>query len=104
MKNVNLKNFLKRNKEKIVTELDIFYLIFPKNIIKVIITGTNGKSTTCQMLYKIFKSNNIDVRLVGNIGRPPLLEKISIKLYLLLKHLHIKYLIINILNLIMLQF
>ena len=27
------------------------------------------------MLYKIFKFNNIDVRLVGNIGRPPLLEK-----------------------------
>jgi len=69
-----LKNFLKRNKEKIVTELDIFYLLFPKNI-KVTITGTNGKSTTCQMLYKIFKFNNIDVRLVGNIGRPPLLEK-----------------------------
>tara|TARA_Y100001980_G_C14542530_1_gene320921 strand:+ start:1 stop:948 length:948 start_codon:yes stop_codon:yes gene_type:complete len=27
------------------------------------------------MLYKIFKLNNLDVRLVGNIGNPPLLEK-----------------------------
>tara|TARA_B100002052_G_C15843253_1_gene581210 strand:+ start:242 stop:1534 length:1293 start_codon:yes stop_codon:yes gene_type:complete len=69
-----LKKYLKRNREKIVTELDIFYLLFPQNI-KVTITGTNGKSTTCQMLYEIFKFNNIDVRLVGNIGRPPLLEK-----------------------------
>ena len=27
------------------------------------------------MLYEIFKSNSVDVRLVGNIGNPPLLEK-----------------------------
>ena len=27
------------------------------------------------MLHKIFKSKNLDVRLVGNIGNPPLLEK-----------------------------
>ena len=54
--------------------MDVFYLNFPNNI-KVTITGTNGKSTTCQMLKEIFKSNNSDVRLVGNIGNPPLSEK-----------------------------
>ena len=63
-----------KNKKKIITELDIFYLTFPKNI-KITITGTNGKSTTCKMLYNIFKSSKLDVRLVGNIGNPPLLEK-----------------------------
>ena len=42
---------------------------------KITITGTNGKSTTCQMLYNIFKLKKYDVRLVGNIGRSPLEEK-----------------------------
>ena len=47
------------------------------------------------MLYNIFKSNNLDVRLVGNIGNPPLLEKniAKEKLYLLLRHHHIKFFI-----------
>jgi len=74
IKKCKLKSFLFKNNKRIITELDIFYLIFPKNI-KITITGTNGKSTTCQMLYNIFKSNKLDVRLVGNIGNPLLLEK-----------------------------
>ncbi len=73
IKKCKLKKFLQKNKKKIITELDIFYLKFPHNI-KVTITGTNGKSTVCQMIYDIFKSNKFDVRLVGNIGNPPLLE------------------------------
>jgi len=74
IKKCKLKSFLFKNKKRIITELDIFYLIFPKNI-KITITGTNGKSSTCQMLYNIFKSNKLDTRLVGNIGNSPLLEK-----------------------------
>ncbi len=74
IKRCKLKKFLIKNKTKIITELDIFSLIFPNNT-KITITGTNGKSTTCQMLFDIFKSSNLDVRLVGNIGNPPLLEK-----------------------------
>ena len=73
LKKCKLKNYLLKNK-KIITELDIFYLIYRNNT-KITITGTNGKSTTCQILFRIFKSSNIDVRLVGNIGNPPLLEK-----------------------------
>ena len=69
-----LKKYLFRNLKNIITELDIFYLSYPNNI-KITITGTNGKSTTCQMLYNIFKLKNLDVRLVGNIGKPPLKEK-----------------------------
>ena len=69
-----LKNYLLRNLKNIITELDIFYLSYPNNT-KITITGTNGKSTTCQMLYNIFKLKNLDVRLVGNIGKPPLKEK-----------------------------
>ena len=74
IKKCKLKNYLIKNKSKIITELDIFYLNYPKNI-KITLTGTNGKSTTCKMLYKVFKLNNLDVRLVGNIGKSPLLEK-----------------------------
>ena len=74
IKKCNLSKYLIKNKNKIITELDIFYLTFPENL-KITITGTNGKSTTCQMLYNIFKSNNLDVRLVGNIGISPLFEK-----------------------------
>ena len=69
-----LKNYLLKNSRNIITELDIFYLSYPNNK-KITITGTNGKSTTCQMLYNIFKLKNLDVRLVGNIGKPPLKEK-----------------------------
>ena len=73
-KKCRLKDYLLKNKKRIITELDIFYLIYRNNT-KITITGTNGKSTTCQMLFRIFKSNNVDARLVGNIGNPPLLEK-----------------------------
>ncbi len=69
-----LSSYLINNQKKIITELDIFYLSYPDNK-KITITGTNGKSTTCQMLYNIFKLNKYDVRLVGNIGRSPLGEK-----------------------------
>ncbi len=68
-----LNKYLLKNREKIITELDIFYLTYPDNK-KITITGTNGKSSTCQMLYKIFSSNKLDVRLVGNIGNSPLSE------------------------------
>ena len=66
-----LKNYLKKNKRKIVTDLDIFQLNNPKNL-KITITGTNGKSTTANLLFKILKDQNKDVKLIGNIGIPAL--------------------------------
>tara|TARA_B100000287_G_scaffold284716_1_gene268339 strand:+ start:39 stop:1352 length:1314 start_codon:yes stop_codon:yes gene_type:complete len=74
LKKCILKNYLKKNKKKIITELDIFYLENKKNF-KITITGTNGKSTTSKLLYEIIKNHKKDVRLVGNIGNPVLLEK-----------------------------
>ena len=68
-----LKNYLKRNKEKIITDLDIFYLNNPKNL-KITITGTNGKSTTAKLLFKILKDQSKDVKLIGNIGIPVLFK------------------------------
>jgi UDP-N-acetylmuramoylalanine--D-glutamate ligase len=70
----NLSKFLKINFKKIYTDLDIFYSHHKSNI-KITITGTNGKSTTAKILYDILKAKKKDVRLVGNIGNPVLLEK-----------------------------
>ena len=70
----SLEKYLKKNKEKIISELDIFYLE-NKNNLKITITGTNGKSTTSKLLYEIIKNHKKDVRIVGNIGNPVLSEK-----------------------------
>ena len=70
----DLNKFLKNNLKKIHTDLDIFYNHHKKNN-KITITGTNGKSTTAKILYEVLKDQKVDVRLVGNIGNPILLEK-----------------------------
>tara|TARA_A100000164_G_C21897007_1_gene768482 strand:- start:285 stop:1586 length:1302 start_codon:yes stop_codon:yes gene_type:complete len=73
LNNCKLSKFLKKNYSKIHSDLDIFYAFFKNDCITV--TGTNGKSTTCQLLYEIFLNQKFDVRLVGNIGNPILSEK-----------------------------
>ncbi len=70
----SIKKYLSKNKSKIISELDIFYLNNIKNK-KITITGTNGKSTTSKLLYDILKKHGKDVRLAGNIGNPLLSEK-----------------------------
>ncbi len=69
-----LKNFLKKNLDKIVTDLDIFYNYYFNNK-NITITGTNGKSTTAKILFDVLKNQKKDVRLTGNIGNPILSEK-----------------------------
>ena len=73
VKKCNLKYFLRKNKKKIITDLDIFYFYAKKNK-KITITGTNGKSTTSKLLYEIIKKHKKNVRLIGNIGRPVLYQ------------------------------
>ena len=68
-----LTNYLKKNLEKIYTDLDVFYSFYKNDCITI--TGTNGKSTTCQLLYEILSKHKYDVKLVGNIGRPILSVK-----------------------------
>ncbi len=76
IKNCSLKNFVIKNINKIITDLDIFYFHFTENI-KITITGTNGKSTTSKLLYEIIKKHNKNVKLVGNIGKPVLSQKLT---------------------------
>ena len=73
-----MSKFLKTYSKKIYTDLDVFFSFFKNDCITV--TGTNGKSTTCQLLYEILLKQKFDVRLVGNIGNPILsLSKIKPK-------------------------
>ena len=64
-----LSNYLKKNRKKVISDLDIFYLFNPE-VLTITITGTNGKSTTSKLLYDILKNHHYDVRLTGNIGNP----------------------------------
>ena len=63
-----LSNFLKKNRNKIYSDLDIFYSFYKNKCITI--TGTNGKSTTCQLMYEVLLKQKFDVKLVGNIGNP----------------------------------
>ena len=63
-----LKSFLKKNSKIIYTDLDVFKSFFNNECITI--TGTNGKSTTCQLLYEILKKQGYDIKLAGNIGYP----------------------------------
>ena len=77
--NINKSKFKKlllKNKKKIITDLDLFFL---KNNVKksIVITGTNGKSTTCSLIHHILKINKIKNKLAGNIGKPILKLKFN---------------------------
>ena len=68
-----LSKFLKKNYSKIYSDLDVFFAFFKNDCITI--TGTNGKSTTCQLMYEVMLNQKIDVQLVGNIGNPILSVK-----------------------------
>ena len=68
-----LSKFLKKNHSKIYSDLDVFYSFFKNDCITI--TGTNGKSTTCQLMYEILLDQKLKVKLVGNIGNPILSVK-----------------------------
>ena len=74
--NLKKKNDLINYKKKIITDIDLIYLIkkFNKSIV---VTGTNGKSTTCKILLHVLKKNNYKTLLGGNIGTPILDLKIK---------------------------
>ncbi len=63
------KNKLFKYKKKIITDIDLIYLLgnFSKSIV---VTGTNGKSTTCKIINHLLTKNNYKTLLGGNIGTP----------------------------------
>jgi UDP-N-acetylmuramoylalanine--D-glutamate ligase len=65
------KNKLIKYKNKIITDIDLFFLL-NKNFKSIVVTGTNGKSTTCKIINHLLKNNKIKTLLGGNIGTPVL--------------------------------
>ncbi|GIR64155.1 MAG: hypothetical protein CM15mP68_8210 [Pseudomonadota bacterium] len=45
---------LNKYKEKIITDIDLIFLL-KKSFKSIVVTGTNGKSTTCKILEHILK-------------------------------------------------
>ncbi|MBL6786008.1 MAG: UDP-N-acetylmuramoyl-L-alanine--D-glutamate ligase [Candidatus Pelagibacter bacterium] len=66
----SVKNkILSKYKRKIITDIDLFYLTNNKTK-SIVVTGTNGKSTTCKLLLHLLKRNKFKTSLGGNIGTP----------------------------------
>ena len=73
----SIKNkILNKYKNKILTDIDLFYLKKIKSK-SIIVTGTNGKSTTCKLIEHVLKKNKLKCSLGGNIGVPILDLKVS---------------------------
>jgi len=82
-KSKHKKNLLKF-KKKIITDIDLFYLSNP-DIKSIVVTGTNGKSTTCKIISHLLKKNKFNVELGGNIGTPVLNLKIKKNIFFVIE-------------------
>jgi UDP-N-acetylmuramoylalanine--D-glutamate ligase (EC 6.3.2.9) len=66
------KPFLLRLKERgipVYTEIELGYQVARKQKY-IAVTGTNGKTTTVSLLYKILQAQYPNVHLAGNVGTP----------------------------------
>ena len=84
LNNLKNKNKLIKFKKKIITDIDLLYLL-NKNFKSIVVTGTNGKSTTCKLISHLLKKNKFKVLLGGNIGTPILDLKIKKNSYVVIE-------------------
>ena len=80
---IKKKNLIKFRK-KIITDIDLLYLTNRK-FKSIVVTGTNGKSTTCNLITHILKKNKFKTLLGGNIGTPILDLKITKNTYVVIE-------------------
>ena len=78
------KDKLIQFKKKIITDIDLYYL-FKKNFKSIVVTGTNGKSTTCKIISHILKKNKIKASVGGNIGTPILSLNAKENIYVIIE-------------------
>ena len=84
LKTLKVENKLNKFREKIITDIDLLYLT-NKIFKSIVVTGTNGKSTTCKLISHLLKKNELKVLLGGNIGTPVLDLKIKKNTYIIIE-------------------
>ncbi len=84
LKNTKHKKNLLQYQKKIITDLDLLYLSNSK-FKSIVITGSNGKSTTCKIINHLLKKNNFKVEMGGNIGIPILNLKVTKNIFLVIE-------------------
>ncbi len=82
--NSKYKRQLYEFRDKIITDIDLVFLT-KKKFKSIVVTGTNGKSTTCKLIEHILKKNNYKTFLGGNIGTPILDLKLKANNYLIIE-------------------
>ncbi len=65
-----LIQYAKQQGISVIGELELGYTNMDKSCKLIAITGTNGKTTTTELVYEILKNAGVNVKKVGNIGIP----------------------------------
>ncbi len=76
LNNSKNRDKLKKFKQKIITDIDLIFML-KKFYKSIVITGTNGKSTTSKIISHLLTKNKYKTLLGGNIGTPLLDLKIK---------------------------
>ncbi len=84
LKKTRYKKDLLKFKKKIITDIDLLYLSNSK-FKSIVITGSNGKSTTCKIISHLLKKNKFKVEFGGNIGTPVLNLKIKKNIFFVIE-------------------
>ena len=92
LRNTKNKKLLAKHKEKIISDIDLLYLS-DKKFKSIVVTGTNGKSTTAKIIEHLLKKNKFNVQLGGNIGTPVLNLKMRKNSFLIIEasSFHLSY-------------
>ena len=84
LKKTKYKKLLVKFKKKIITDIDLLYLS-NTNFRSIVVTGSNGKSTTCKIIAHLLKKTKKKVNLGGNIGVPVLNHKINKNIFFVIE-------------------
>jgi len=84
LKKTKYKKNLIKFRKKIITDIDLLYLSNSK-FKSIVVTGSNGKSTTCKIIAHLLKKNKFNVELGGNIGTPVLNLKIKKNIFFVIE-------------------
>ncbi len=84
LKKAEYKKDLIKFKKKIITDIDLLYLSSLK-FKSIVVTGSNGKSTTCKIIAHLLKKNKFKFQIGGNIGTPVLSLKIKKNIFFVIE-------------------